>query len=58
MLFHEIYMYGIRDENNSLNFVRPQNIHVVNFFFSGEAIVLDITAEFCRQLGEEEEGGS
>ena len=57
MLFREMYVYGIRDENNSLNFVRPQNIHVVNFF-SGEAIVLDITAEFCRQLGEEEEGGS
>lgn len=30
---------------------------IVYFLFSGEAIVLDITAEFCRQLGEEEEGG-
>jgi len=27
-------------------------------FSPGEAIILDATAEFCRQLGEDEEGRS
>ena len=55
-----MYMYGVRDENNSLTLSdhKTKYAHVVNVFFSGEAIVLDITAEFCRQLGEEEEGES